>query len=114
MLALGGAYGVTSYLVSQRTREFGIRLALGARTVDVARAVIRGSVPVVVTGIIVGLGLSVVLGRRMGDLLFAVVPHDPVVLGVASAILLVFAAATNAVPALRAARVDPIKTLRAE
>jgi predicted permease len=114
VLALGGAYGVTSYLVSQRTREIGIRVALGARTADITRAVLRGALVVIGAGIAVGAAGAVGGARLLGDLLFGVPPHDPVVLLAAGALLLAFAAAANWVPARRAARVDPMRSLRME
>jgi predicted permease len=114
VLALGGAYGVTTYLVSQRTREIGIRVALGARTADIARAVLRGALVVIGAGVAAGAAGAVAGARFMGDLLFGVPPHDPIVLGAAAALLLAFAAGANWLPARRAAKLDPMRSLRAE
>jgi predicted permease len=114
LLALGGTYGVTTYLVSQRTREMGIRVALGARAADITRAVLRGSLAVVGLGVAAGAVASVVLARQLGDLLFGVPTHDAAVLTGAVGLLVVFAAAANALPARRAARIDPIRCLKAE
>jgi predicted permease len=113
-LALGGSYGVTSYLVSQRRREIGIRVALGARTADITRAVLRGSLAAVVAGAIVGVAGSIAVTQVMKDLLFGVSPHDAGVLTAAAAVLLVMAAIANWLPARRAAQVDPMRSLRAD
>jgi predicted permease len=114
VLALGGAYGVTSYLVSQRMREIGIRVALGARTADITRAVLRGALGVIGAGVVAGAAGAVGGARLLGDLLFGVPPYDPLVLLAAVALLLAFAAAANWLPARRAAKVDPMRSLRME
>lgn len=114
VLALGGTYGVTSYLVSQRTREIGIRVALGARTPQIAQAVLKRSLGIVAVGIAVGTGAAVAVARLIADMLFGVPPHDALVLTAAALSLVAFAAAANWIPAQRAARVDPMTTLRAE
>ena len=114
ILALGGTYGVTSYLVSQRTREIGIRLALGARRIDITRSVLRGSLMIAAIGILVGLAASVGAARQLSTLLFGVPPHDTRVLVSALLVLMVTAAAANILPARRASNVDPMKSLRVE
>jgi predicted permease len=114
VMALGGTYGVTSYLVSQRTREIGIRVALGARTLDIARSVFAGSLGIVALGLAVGIGGAIGIGRWLEGLLFGVAPHDPRVLLTAAAVLVATAAAANWLPARRASRVDPMRSLRAE
>ena len=76
VLALGGSYGVTSYLVSQRTREIGIRVALGARSADIVQAVLRRSLITVTAGVAVGVAASLGSSRLLADLLFGVPPHD--------------------------------------
>jgi predicted permease len=114
LLALGGTYGVTSYLVSQRTREIGIRVALGARKADIVRTVLRASLVVVGVGVVAGLVASVGLARFLSDLLFGVAPHDARILTGAAVVLVVAAIAANALPARRAADVDPMKSLRAD
>jgi predicted permease len=114
LLALGGTYGVTSYLVSQRTREIGIRVALGARGADIVRAVLSSSLVIVGVGVVTGLAAAVGVAGLLSDLLFGVAPHDARIL-VAAAIILLFTAVTaNLLPARRAAQIDPMKTLRAE
>ena len=114
LLALGGSYGVTSYLVSQRTRELGIRVALGARRADIARAVLNGSLAVVVTGVIVGLAGAVGAGRFLSSLLFGVPPYDALSLAIALVALLATGFLANWLPARRASRVDPMVSLRSD
>jgi ABC-type antimicrobial peptide transport system permease subunit len=114
VLALGGTYGVASYLVSQRTREIGIRVALGARSADITRAVLRSGLSTIGAGVLIGASVAVAIARLIADLLFGVKPHDPAILGGAAALLLAFAAGANWFPARRAARVDPMRSLRAE
>ena len=80
ILALGGTYGVTSYLVTQRTREIGIRMAMGAGVSDIVRSVLRGSLTAILVGLALGLAAVVGLARLLGDMLFGVPPHDPVIL----------------------------------
>jgi predicted permease len=114
LLALGGTYGVTGYLASQRTREMGIRIALGARTADIRRSVLRGSLGVVALGMGIGALLSIAAARQITSLLFGVSPQDPVVLAGAVLVLGVTALAASWLPAVRASRVDPMTTLRSE
>ena len=114
VMALGGTYGVTSYLVSQRTREIGIRVALGARTLDIARGVLRASLTIVAIGILVGLAASVRAARQLSTLLFGVPPHDTGVLISALLVLLVTAAAADVLPRGGPGNVDPMKSLRVE
>ena len=113
-LALGGTYGVSSYLVTQRTREIGIRVALGAARADIVRSVLRGSLAVVGVGIITGVIAALGVGRLLETLLFGVAPHDMVIMSSATALLLLAAILANVLPARRAARVDPMISLRAE
>src|SRR5207237_4295170 len=80
VLAVGGAYGVATYLVTQRTREIGIRVALGAQTTDILRSVLASGVAVVLAGIAAGLVASVFAARLLGDVLFGVSAHDTGVL----------------------------------
>jgi putative ABC transport system permease protein len=114
ILALGGTYGVTSYLVSQRTREIGIRVALGASSADVTRGVLRRSLAVAGSGLVLGIAGSLGAARLLSGLLFGVPPHDVSVLGAASLVLLCAAVLVNWAPARRAARIDPMRSLRAE
>ncbi len=114
LLALGGTYGVTGYLASQRTREMGIRIALGARAADVRRSVLEGSLAVVGVGMAVGALASVAAASQISSLLFGVSPHDPIALGGAVVVLGLTAFVASWFPAARAARVDPMATLRSE
>ena len=114
VLALGGTYGVSSYLVTQRTREIGIRVALGAARTDIVRSVLRGSLAVVAAGIAAGVIASIGVGRLLEALLFGVAPNDLVIMSSATAILLAAAVVANLLPARRAARVDPMISLRTE
>jgi predicted permease len=113
-LALGGSYGVTSYLVSQRTREIGIRVALGASGANIVLAVLRRGLVAVAAGIAVGVAVSMGTIRLIADLLFGVAPRDPVILAGAAALLLALAAVANWIPARRAAATDPMRTLRGD
>jgi predicted permease len=114
VLALGGSYGVTSYLVSQRTREIGIRVALGASGANIVLAVLRRGLVAVAAGIAIGLAAAMGTMRVIADLLFGVAPRDPIILAGATALLLALATVANWVPARRAAATDPMRTLRGE
>ena len=114
VLALGGTYGVTAYLATQRAREIGIRLALGARTGDIRRTVLAGSVVVVGSGIGLGVLGSMGVARLLSSLLFGVAPHDLAALGGATALLACTSLAANWMSAARAARVDPMSILRTD
>jgi putative ABC transport system permease protein len=114
VLALGGSYGVTSYLVSQRSRELGIRVALGARSSDISRAVLKGAVAIVGTGAAVGLIGAMAAGRFLSSLLFGVPPYDAPILAIALAALGASGFLANWLPARRASRVDPMVSLRAD
>jgi predicted permease len=114
VLALGGSYGVTSYLVSQRTREMGIRVALGAQRADISRAVLKGSLGVVAIGVVIGVAGAIGAGRFLASLLFGVPPYDGVILGIAAIALFSTGVLANWLPARRAARVDPMVSLRTD
>lgn len=114
LLGAVGVYGVVSYSVSRRTREFGIRIALGARPGRLARTVVRSGTAPVVAGVVGGLGASLLLSRFLGSVLYGVEPTDPWSLAVASAALLVTGLTAAALPAIRAVRIDPAHSLRAE
>lgn len=115
-LALGavGIYGVISYVVSLRTREIAVRLALGARQGDVRRMVSRQALGLAAIGIAIGLVGAIALTRFIAKLLFGVRPIDPWTLGGAAALLLAVALIASWLPARRAAGVDPARALRAE
>lgn len=114
LLALSGSYGVTSYLVSQRTRELGIRVALGARRRDISRAVLKGSIAIIGMGMAIGIAGAIGAGRLLSSLLFGVPPYDALILTVAVAALGAGGFLANWLPARRASRVDPMISLRAE
>jgi predicted permease len=114
VLAIGGAYGVATYLVTQRTREIGIRVALGARTRDVFRQVVAHGLAIVTVGVVVGLIGSIPATRLLGDVLFGVSPHDAAVLTFVAVLLLCTALMANGLPARRAARIDPMRSLRTD
>jgi predicted permease len=115
-LVLGalGIYGVLAYLVSQRTREIGVRLALGARPRDVLNMVVGRGLRLAGLGVAVGLAASLVLTRLMQGVLYGVTPTDPVTFSGVALTLLGVAAFASWLPALRATRVDPLVALRSE
>ena len=114
VLGVVGVYGVTSYLVAQRTREVGVRLALGAQPGQVVRMVVRQGMVVAAAGLAAGLGGAVAAGRLMTGLLYGVSPHDLWTLAGVTALIAVATLVANWVPALRAAHVDPLTALRSE
>ena len=113
-LAAIGIYGVMAYVVSQRTAEIGVRMAVGASTTDVFRLVITDGLKLAALGVVIGLGGAVLIARSLTTLLYGVAPTDPAVLGATSALLVAVAALASIVPAWRATRVDPIIALRTE
>jgi ABC-type antimicrobial peptide transport system permease subunit len=112
LLASIGLYGVTSYTVQRRSKEIGIRVALGAGRPTVLSLVIRGVCTLVAIGLAIGIPLSLAMGRVLSTKLYGISPHDPVTLAGAVALLAVFALAAVIVPARRAASIDPVITLR--
>lgn len=113
LLAAIGIYGVISYAVSQRTREIGLRIALGAGRVDVLRMVIAQAVVLAGIGLTLGFVLAAGAGRVMRSLLFGVEPFDPITFALAGAGFFAVTLLASATPAIRAARVDPADALRA-
>jgi putative ABC transport system permease protein len=114
LLAAIGLYGVVSYGVAQRTRELGVRMALGAQRRDVLRIVLSSGVLLVGIGVGGGLAAAVVATRFLGALVFGVSPVDPATFAGAAAVLIVVAVAAHWVPARRALRIDPARALRTE
>jgi len=112
LLATVGIYGVLSYSVTQRTREIGIRMALGAAEPDVLRMVISRALRLAGTGIGIGLVLTFAMTRFLGSLLFEVRPTDPLTLACVCVLLAAIALVASWAPARRAARVDPLTALR--
>jgi predicted permease len=114
LLAAMGIYGVTAYVVTQRTREIGIRMALGAQLGDVLKMMLRYAMTLVVIGALVGLVGAYAVTRVMSNLLFQVTPTDLATFVVVPAVLLLVALVACLIPARRATKVDPLITLRYE
>jgi len=114
LLAAIGLYGVLAYTVAQRTREFGLRMALGADGGRVRGMVMRQVAVMAVIGGLVGLVVAVGIGQAAQSLLFEIKGYDPVVLSLSAAVLAVVTLAAGYLPALRASRIDPMKALRYE
>jgi predicted permease len=112
LLAVIGAYGVTSYLVSQRTREIGVRLALGADPSRISRLVVREGMVVAGAGVAVGVIGAVATTRLASSLLYGVSARDPITIVSVAATLLAVSALANYIPARKASRVDPLLALR--
>lgn len=112
ILAAVGLYGVLAYSVAQRTREFGVRMALGADGRRIRGMVIRQVAVLFVIGAAIGLVAALGIGRAAGSLLFGLEGHDPVVMIAAAGLLGAVAVAAGVVPAVRASRVDPVQALR--
>jgi len=113
-LAVIGAYGVTSYLVSQRTREIGVRVALGAHRSDVLALVVRHALIMTIAGVALGIVASLGLTRVLQQFLFQIEPTDPVTFVAASLLLIGVALLAVYLPARRALGVDPVVALRTE
>jgi len=113
-LAVVGIFGVIAYVVSQRTREIGIRSALGARPVQLERMFLRQGLALTGVGLVAGIAGALALGRFMSSLLYGVGPLDPITYVAAIAITLTAAALASYLPARRAAAIDPIETLKSE
>jgi predicted permease len=113
-LASIGLYGVTAYAVGGRTKEIGIRMALGAKRGNVLRMILSEGLALIMTGIVIGLFLSVVGTRAMGSLLYGVSPTDPLTFTSVAALLMAVALAACYIPARRATKVDPMVALRCE
>jgi len=114
LIAAIGLYGVMSFLMSQRAREVGVRIALGATPGSIVRLTLASAAWWTAAGLAIGAGGSIAAARLMRSLLFHVEPGDPAAVGAAMAVLCAVALAAAAVPALRASRLDPMQTLRQE
>ena len=111
-LAAVGIYGVVAYAVSQRTKEVGIRMALGADRRDVVRLIVGQGMLPVMAGMLVGVAISLGVTRLIASLLYQVSPTDPLTFGAVTVLLGVTALVASLIPAIRAGRVDPSVTLR--
>jgi ABC-type antimicrobial peptide transport system permease subunit len=113
-LALVGIYGAVSFAVNRRTREIGLRMALGARAQTIVGAMVARSLVVVGIGVSVGCVIAFAGSELLSSMLYAVAPHDPATYALAAVTLLLGAAAASYWPARRAAAVDPNSALRQE
>jgi ABC-type antimicrobial peptide transport system permease subunit len=114
LLGAVGLYGVLSYVVAGRTREIGVRMALGATAREVRRMVVAHGARVVGLGIVVGVVAALAATRALGTMLFGVAPVDAATYAATSALMLAIGLVASYVPALRASRVDPAESLRSE
>lgn len=114
LLAMAGIYGVLAYAVARRTREIGVRIALGASAGNVLGLVLRQAMLTVAAGVAAGILGSFLLTRTMRSLLFEISPTDPVTFAGVAALLTLVAAVASYIPALRATRMDPMVALRYE
>jgi ABC-type antimicrobial peptide transport system permease subunit len=114
LLCVAGLYGLLAYVVSQRTRELGVRLALGAQRGDLLWLVMRQASVMLVSGVVIGLILALASGRMVRSYLYGVSARDGWTLGFVAVILLVVGLLAAYLPARRAAAVDPMEALRAE
>jgi ABC-type antimicrobial peptide transport system permease subunit len=114
LLGLIGIYGVISYAVSQRTREIGIRLALGAQPREMTRLFVRHGLTLAGIGAVIGLFAAAGLSRLMSSLLFGVSPLDPITYLVVPCVLVAAAILASYLPARRVAAVDPVEALKVE
>jgi ABC-type antimicrobial peptide transport system permease subunit len=113
-LAMVGLAGLVGFSVARRTREIGVRMALGARRSSVVWLVLRGALVMVTIGVALGAPLALGAGRALSSLLYGIAAANVLLLGGAAVALLAVGAAASAVPAWRAARVDPVTALRAD
>jgi ABC-type antimicrobial peptide transport system permease subunit len=114
LLVVVGLYGVLTYFLAQRRGEIGIRIALGASRGRVIRGLLAEAVTLLLVGLVAGTGLALLAGREASSMLFGLKPWDPMVLAASALLLGIVTLLSSIVPALRAANVDPISSLRAE
>jgi putative ABC transport system permease protein len=114
LLSLVGVFGMTGYAVSRRTTEIGVRMAFGAQPAQVVRTIVRDAMIPIVAGTVIGLGAAVVAARVIESFLFKTATNDAFTYASVAAVLIVTGCLAALIPALRAARVDPVETLRAQ
>jgi predicted permease len=114
VLSATGIYGVMAYAVSRRTREIGIRMAIGATQTQVLASVARRAATLIGTGLLLGLTMAVVAGKLLERILYGVKPSDPLTFAIVFALMLGIGSAATFLPARRAARIDPMRALRQE
>jgi len=114
LLASIGLYGVASYSVASRTREIGVRMALGARRVDVIRLIVGQGLRLTVTGMAIGLAGALAVTRVLSSVLYGIGATDPISFFAVAIVLMMVASVASYVPARRAMRVDPMEALRTE
>ena len=114
LLATVGIYGAVAYTVEQRTGEIGVRMALGAQTMDVLRLVVKQGMTPVLFGLIVGFGAALALGRLIAAQLYQTSAHSPILLGITAAVLASAALLACLFPARRASNLNPVEALRVE
>jgi putative ABC transport system permease protein len=112
VLAAVGLYGLLSYMVVQRTLEIGLRVAMGAQRADVLGMIVRRGLTMTLIGVSIGLAISAVMMRLLSGMLYGIRPFDPITFAGTAGLLLLVSVAASMVPAYRAARLDPIQTLR--
>lgn len=113
LLAMIGVFGILAYAVQQRTRDFGVRMAMGATAGDVLRLVVRGASILTVTGTAIGLVLSLLMSRWLATVLYGVAPFDPITVAGVATVLVIASTLSTLGPAWRAAHVQPIEAMRA-
>ena len=112
VLAVVGIYGLLSYTVEQRSREMGVRVALGASSLDVAKLIVGQGIRLALVGVAIGLGIAFGVGRAMGGLIYGIEPLDPEVAVISTALFLMVSVAASLGPAIRAAQANPLEVLR--
>jgi putative ABC transport system permease protein len=112
ILSAIGLYGLLSYMVAQRTLEIGLRMALGAKRTDVLRMIVRRGLTLALIGSVAGLVISAMITRLLSGMLYGIRPSDMVTFATVTALLLLVSLTASIVPAYRAARLDPMETLR--
>src|SRR5438045_8762303 len=114
LLASIGIYGAVAYTVEQRTGESGVRMALGAQTMDVLRLIVKQGMTPVVFGLVVGIGAALALGRLIAAQLYQVSAHNPMLLGTTAVVLALAALLACLFPARKASHLNPVEALRVE